>query len=175
MHKIFRSLMVAAGLTLAASAANADGLKVGFVNSAKVIEQAPQAEAARKLLEKEFSARDRELVTAQKELQKLEERLNNDGTTLSDAERRDLERDIRAQQRDLNRLQREFREDFNIRRNEELRTLQRQAFEAILTLAKEQGYDLVLSDGVVYASDKVDLTEAVIERLKGEFKAAPSR
>ena len=140
-------------------------IKIGFVNVARVLQQAPQAEAAKKRLEKEFAPRDKRLVAMQKEVKKLQEKLSRDAAVMSDAERRKLEREIISKQRDLKRAQEEFREDFNLRRNEELGKLQRQVFEAIKSLAKDEGYDLLLTDGVVYASDKVDVTEKVQKRL----------
>lgn len=141
-------------------------LKIGFVNAARVLKSAPQAEAALNRLEKEFSPRDKALVEAQKALRKLEDRLSKDGATLSDAERRDLERDIISQRRDVKRAQDEFREDFNIRRNEEMSKLQKLIQDAITALAQEERYDLVLNDGaVIYASEAVDITDKVLKRL----------
>ncbi len=140
-------------------------IKIGFVNVARVLQQAPQAEAAKKRLEKEFAPRDKRLVAMQKALKKLQDKMSRDAAVMSDAERRKLEREILSKQRELKRAQEEFREDFNLRRNEELGKLQRQVFEAIKSLAKDEGYDLLLTDGVVYASDRVDVTEKVQQRL----------
>ncbi|HHG90699.1 MAG TPA: OmpH family outer membrane protein [Devosia sp.] len=144
----------------------AEEIKIGFVNVARVLQQAPQAEKAKKRLEREFAPRDKRLVAMQKELQKLEEKLARDAAVMSDSERRKLEREILAKQRELKRAREEFREDFNLRRNEELGKLQRQVFEAIKSLAKEESYDLLLTDGVVYASDKVDVTAKILKRLQ---------
>jgi len=152
--------------------------KVGAVNAAKLLEEAPQAEAARKRLEKEFAPRDEKLVALQKEIKQQEEKLKRDGAVMSDAEQRKVERNVRSNQRDLKRLEDEFREDFNIRRNEEFSKLQRRVYEAIVAHAKEEKYDLIIGDGVIYASDKVDITSELLKRLKAEFngqatKAAP--
>lgn len=145
---------------------NAQELRVGFVNAAQLLEKAPQADAARANLEKEFSPRDKRLVAEQKELRLLEEKLNRDGAVMSDTERKKLERDILSGKRDLKRARDEFREDLNIRRNEELAKLQKLIVETIRVLAKEGQYDLVLTDGVLYASDKIDITALVLEKLK---------
>ncbi len=148
----------------------AEAIKIGFVNVARVLQQAPQAEQAKKRLEREFAPRDKRLVAMQKELKKLEEKLARDAAVMSDSERRKLERDILAKQRELKRARDEFREDFNLRRNEELGKLQRQVFEAVKSLAKDEDYDLLLTDGVVYASDRVDVTDKVLKRLKALAK-----
>ncbi len=141
-------------------------LKVGFVNVAKVLETAPQAAKAKKRLEQEFKPRDKHLVAQQKEIQTLEEKLARDASVMSESERRKLERDIIAKKREAKRSQQEFQEDFNMRRNEELGKLQRRIVEAIRALAKEQSFDLLLTDGVIYASDKVDVTAQVQNKLK---------
>ena len=154
-------------LLLPIFAAHAQNLKIGFVNAAKILDEAPQAENARNRLEKEFAPRDKGLVDAQRALRKLEEQLARDGAVMGETERRTLERDIIAQKRELNRSQTEFREDFNIRRNEELGKLQRLVYDAIVQLAKEQRFDLIVNDGaVIYASDQVDITDEVLRRLK---------
>lgn len=154
------------GLLLQIAVAQAAELKIGFVNAAQILDKAPQAELARSRLEKEFAPRDKSLVDAQKSLRSLEEKLARDSAVMGDSERRNLERDILAQQRELKRAQDEFREDFNIRRNEELGSLQRQVYEAIVSLAKEEQFDLIVNDGaVIYASEQVDITDQVLKRL----------
>jgi len=144
-------------------------LKIGFVNAAEVLEKAPQADDARQRLEKEFSPRDKKLVASQEAVRKLDEKLSRDGAIMSESERRKLERDILSQKRELKRLQDEFREDLNIRRNEAFDKLRRRVFEVINDIAKSEKYDLVVSDGVVFANDRVNMTGKVIARLKQEF------
>ena len=143
-------------------------LRIGFVNAAKLLEEAPQAAAARDNLQQEFAPRDRELVSMQKEIKALEEKLGRDAAVMSETERRNLERDILNRKRDLKRSQDVFREDFNLRRNEELGKLQRLVIETIRTVSKEQKYDLMLTEGVLFASDQVDVTDQVLQRLKDQ-------
>jgi len=140
-------------------------LKIGFVNVAKVLEKAPQAEKAKKRLEKEFSPRDKHLVTQGKGIKKLEEKLARDASVMGESERRKLEKDIIAKKRDAKRAQQEFSEDFNMRRNEELGKLQRRILEAIRALAKDEKFDLLMTDGVIYASEKIDVTGQVQKKL----------
>lgn len=149
----------------------AEELKLGFVNAGKVLENAPQAEAARTMLEKEFAPRDRRLVAEQKSLRQMEEKLSRDGAIMSDSERKNLERDILSGKRDLKRSRDEFREDLNIRRNEELARLQKLVVDTVRALATEGRYDMVLTDGVLFASSRVDMTDQVLERLKRQFDA----
>ena len=160
------SLAILAVLSFVAAEAFAADYKIGVVNAVRVLEAAPQADAARKKLEKEFSSRDRELVASQKALKGLEDRMVKDGAIMSETERSRLERDIVNKRRELKRDQDEFREDVNFRRNEEFGQIQRDIVEAIREVAKEQKYDLVLGEGVIFASKAVDITDKIIEHLK---------
>ncbi len=146
--------------------AQAGDFKVAFVNAAVLLDKAPQAEAARKKLETEFSAREKELVAQQKKVQEMEAKLSRDTATMSDTEQRKLERDLTSRKRELKNAQDEFRDDLNIRRNEELGKLQRSVYEVIVTLAKQEKYDMIVGDGVIYASEQVDITDKVLQQLK---------
>lgn len=144
-------------------------VKIGFVSVAKILQNAPQAEAASKRLEQEFAPRQKTLIETQKALRKQEEKLSKDGIVMSDSQRRNLESDIRTQARELKRTSDEFREDFNLRRNEELGKFQKQVLEVINNLSKEENFDLVVSDGAaLYASPQVDVTEKVLQRLNSK-------
>ncbi len=149
-----------------ASNALAQNVKVGFVNVAKVLDESPQAARARERIEKEFAPRDRALLAQQKELRALEDQLVRDGAVMTDDQRVKLEQDIRSRRRDMRRTQEEFREELNLRRNQELSKLQRRVIEVIQELAKAESYDLVMTDGVVYASERVDITAKVVGRLQ---------
>jgi outer membrane protein len=152
------------GLLLTANVSFAD-LKIGFVNIPAVLEKAPQAEKAKKRLEQQFSPRDKQLVSQQKEIQSMEERMNRDASVMSASEKSNLEKDILNKKRDAKRAQQEFSEDFNVRRNEELGKLQQRIVEAIRQIAKDQDFDLLLTDGVIYSNEEIDITEQVQKKL----------
>jgi len=152
-------------LLMFASVSHAD-LKIGFVNVAKVLEKAPQAAKAKSRLETEFSPRDKALASQVKEIKALEEKLSRDSAIMGEEERRRLEKDIVDKKRDAARAQQEFQEDFNMRRNEELGNLQKRIVEAVRALAKEESFDLLLTDGVIYANDDIDVTSQVQQKLE---------
>lgn len=167
--KLVNTLLVVAALATPFTSALAADVKIGFVSIAKILQSAPQAESASKRLEQEFAPRQKALVEAQKSLRRQEEKLSKDGAVMGDSQRRNLEGDIRNQARDLKRSSDEFREDFNLRRNEELGKFQKQVLEVINSVAKEEGFDLVVNDGaVLYAGPQVDVTEKVLRRLTGK-------
>lgn len=141
-------------------------LKIGAVSIGKILNEAPQAEQANKRLQEEFAPREKGLVDAQKSLRDLEQKLTRDGAVMSDSQRRSLERDVRAEARELQRATEEFREDVNLRRNEELSKFQQEVVEVINGLAEEEGFDLILNEGsVIYAGERVDITEKVLSKL----------
>ena len=157
---------LAGGLMVLAPGVGAVDLKIGVINALKVLDAAPQAELARKKLEDEFKPRDQRLAAAQKALKQKEDRYTQEGQKMSESERKRLEKEILDGRRDLKRDMDEFREDFNFRRNDEFKKIQQQVVEAIKSIAKEDGYDLIIGEGAVYANEKVDITAKVIDRIK---------
>jgi len=149
--------------------------RIGFVNIALVLKEAPQADAARKKLETEFAPRDEKIVAMQKRLKQLEEELARDADIMSDEMRKKKERQIVLEKREIKRTREEFNEDLNIRRNDELNKLQKLVYDAIVALAKDEKYDLVVGDNVIYAADTVDLSERVLKRLNAQYNSNSSK
>lgn len=172
VHKMKGAAVAACAAFALFSAQALAEVRVGVVNTVKLMEQAPQAKAAQSKIESEFAPREKELVSLQREIRKLEDQLNRDGSIMSEAERSKLERDILTRRRELKRSQDEFRDDLNIRRNEVLSKLQKQMYDATLALAKEEKFDVILGQGVVYASDRVDITPMVLKKLSADFTSA---
>ena len=162
--------MLMAVFGLSVTSVMAANLKIGYVNSAKVIEQAPQAKAALARLDKEFSPRDKKLVESREKIKSIEADLEKNSLLLKEAERRNKERELLILKRDVRRATQEFREDYNLRRNEELAALQKLVFKTITNIAKKQQFDLILHEGAIYASSKIDITDRVLENLRSRFK-----
>jgi len=139
--------------------------KIGVVNAVRILEQSPQARKTSVMIENEFSPRDKQLIAEQKALKDMEDKFNKDAAVMGEAERKNLERDIVNKRRDLKRSEDEFREDLTFRRNEELAKIQTEIVSAIQVVAKENNFDLVLSEGVIFASPKIDMTDLVIQHL----------
>lgn len=148
--------------------------KIGFVNTARLLEESPQARAAQTALEGEFLPRQRELASQQKALQEKEEKLKRDAAVMSEADRAKAERELRDGQRDLARRFNELQEDANLRRNEEFGKVQRSLLQEVQTYARANGFDLVVSDGVLFASPALDITAQVVAALKAKGPAAPA-
>jgi outer membrane protein len=152
-------------LLLGSGAGIAADYKIGFVNTERLFREAAPAKRAQQKLEKEFAARDADIQRLSKQVRDLQGLLDKDGPTMPESERRNKERDLANQSRDLQRMQREAREDLNLRRNEELASLQERANKVIQQIANDEKFDLILQDPVVFASQRIDITEKVIKAL----------
>ena len=157
-------------LMMTAFSVQATEVKIGVVNAAAVLEQSPQKVQALSRLEKEFLSRSKSLEKKHKALRAAQEKLAKDGAILSADDRKSKEHEILSDQRELKRLQDEYSEDLTIRRNEELRKLEKEIAETIVNLAKAESYDVVVYQGVIYASERVDMTKRVLELLKAKAK-----
>ena len=151
--------------TLGAAVAQAADYKIGFVNTERLFREAAPAKRAQQKLEREFAARDADIQKLSKQVRDLQTALEKDGITMSETDRRNKERDLANLSRDLTRGQREFREDLNLRRNEELASVQERANKVILQIAEVEKFDLILQDPVVFASQRIDITDKVIKAL----------
>ena len=159
------TFVLAAILLSAPALASAIDYKIGFVNTERLFREAAPAKRAQQKLEKEFAVRDGEIQKLSKQVRDLQASLDKDGVTMSESDRRNKERDLANLSRDLQRTQREFREDLNLRRNEELAGIQERANKVIQQIAEAEKFDLILQDPVVYASQRIDITEKVIKAL----------
>lgn len=141
------------------------GYKIGFVNTARVLKEAPQARKVEEQLKAEFEPREAQLRQKRQEILDLEDQLKTD-TKLTSNGRRKLEREIRLKVSQLKFLEQEFREDQNLRRNEEIRELQ-QVISNVLKMQGDAGeFDLILTEGVSYVSEQIDITAETVEMLK---------
>ena len=139
-------------------------LKIGFVNTERVFREAPAAKRAQQKLEKEFAARNAELARIEKQGRDMQAELERDNVTMTEAVRREKERQLADVSRNFQRLQREIREDLNLRRNEELASVQERATRVINQIAEQEKFDLILQEAV-YASGRIDITDKVIKAL----------
>jgi len=162
-------------VVLVFGAAHAQESKIGFVNVGRLLSESPQAKSAMEALQEEFAPRQREIVAQQTGLSEKESRLERDLEVMGADERQNAQRDLRKVQREIARSQEEITEDFNLRRNEELGKLQRELMQQVQAFARQSGYDLIVSDGVLYASSAVDITQQILTGLESSFKdpAAP--
>jgi outer membrane protein len=161
-----KNILLAAALAALAAPAAAQG-KIGFVNTQRVLSESAPATRAQKKLETEFQKRDRELAGLAADLKRMQQDLDKNAMTMSDSERRAKEREFGDLNRDFQRKQREFREDLNLRRNDELAQVIEQANRVIRQIAEQEKYDIIFQDAA-FASPRIDITDKVIKALEGK-------
>ena len=162
-----KSLLAAALLLIAAASASAQELKVGYVNSDRVLRDAVPAKAAQAKLEIEFSKREKDLIDLGNRLKAASDRLDKDAPTLGESERTRRQRELVDQDRDLQKKRREFQEDLTQRKNEELSTVVERTNRVIKQIFETEKYDLILQEAVFF-SPKVDITDKVIKALNAQ-------
>ena len=146
---------------------SAADLKIGFIDAERINRESLPAERATKKLEKEFAPREQDLRKLEQQIKVLQGQLEKDGLTISESDRRNKEQELGRQSREFQRLQREFREDLNLRRNEELAALFERANKVIKQIAETEKYDLIIQEAV-YRSSRIDITEKVLKALLSE-------
>jgi len=144
-------------------------IKIGYVVVEKVLKDAPQTSASNKKLEKEFKSRTDGLQKKVKAIQAQEKDFKKNSLTMSDSDKQKAQKKIQNSKIDIQRIERELREDIDIRRREEIGKLQQQINKSIEELAEKEKYDLILYQGVAYASKGIDITNDLIKTL-GEAK-----
>lgn len=162
--KLVKPLIVAFAMAAVATAASAQELKIGYVNSDRVLREATPAKAAQAKLEAEFGKREKDLAEVASKLKAASDKLEKEAPTLADSERQRRQRELVEQDREFQRKRREFQEDLNQRKNEELAVVVERANKVIRQIFEQEKYDLILQE-VVFAGPRVDITKKVIDAL----------
>jgi len=174
-QQMFTAALVLVLASAFALPAAAQDMKIGVVSLQALIERAPQTKSAMDALQEEFAPRQRELVAKQKEYEELATKAQKDFAVMGETERRNAEKDLRDLQREVTRLQNELREDLNLRQNEEYGLLQRAMLKEVQDYAQQQGYDLIVGDGVLFVSNSVNITEEVLGVVEANYQATSAR
>jgi len=152
-----------------ASPATAQQLRVGYVDMKRVLDNAPQVLAGREKLDLEFRPRNETIEFQERQVQAMEDRLQM-GDLAEDATLR-LDRELRDMKRNVNRQKEDLRDELSFRRTEEVQKLEDQINQAVQTIARDSGYDLILSSPVVYADPSLNITQLILDQLRLEYEA----
>jgi len=164
LSQIVATVLLAGVATLGAQAQE---VKIGYVNSERILRETNLAKAAETKLQAEFSRREKALVDQEGKLRAAAEKLDKDSPALGEAERGRRQRELIEQDRDLQRKRREFNEDVAQRKNEELAAVIEKANKVIKQIFEQEKYDLIVQDAI-HASPRVDITKKVIDALNSQ-------
>lgn len=167
---MLRRLLFLSALALTLPAvAQAQDVKIGFVNTERILRESGPAVRAGKKLETEFSKKQAEIQKLADQLKRVQDDLEKNGVTMSDAQRRTKEREFNDLNRELQRRDRDFRDEVNQRRNEETATLVDQANRIIKQIAEQEKFDVILqATDALILNARVDITERVMKALEGK-------
>jgi outer membrane protein len=166
MQAIAISLCAALGLAISVPVAAQTAVRIGFVNVNFVLQNAPQTAAVNDTLTAEFAPREADLVARQEAWTTKRDNYIRDAAVMAQAERTALESEIEDEGRALQREQTALQEDLEIRQTALVNELQATIARRIQAFAVAEGYDLILTNqGVVYASEAIDVTEAVLRAI----------
>jgi len=161
---------LAAVLLLLAGTVGAQSPKIGYVDMQRLLDNAPQVLDSRERLAREFAARDERLGADEQHLTDLEARQRAGSDPAGSEAALQLEAEINALRRSLERTRQRLRDELRARTREEVDLAFPRINEAVAEFAREQGYDLVLASPVVYASGRLDITDAVLDHLRRDFE-----
>ena len=164
LRKIFLGSLVATMFAMPAAAE----VKVGVVDIAKLFEESPQAKVVQEGLKAEFQPRLQQLIAQEQALKTRNDKYQKDLATMAADQRTKAEKDLRDSAREIERKKAELQDDSNAKRQEEMNKLQRLLFGEVREYAKAQGYDIVIAEGVLYATPTVDITTGVLTALKAK-------
>lgn len=146
--------------------ASAAAARVGYVDMKRLLDNAPQVVAGRTRLQREFAPRDAALKADEDRLTELRKKQERDGALLGKDDADKLKREIDALDRSVRRTREDLRNELKTRSDQELDRSWQEINNAVVEYAREQGYDLIVPSPVVYANPRVDITDAVLERLR---------
>jgi outer membrane protein len=169
MKTVLHSLTLAIAAVCMAFAAQAQEVKIGFVNTDRIFREASSAKAAQAKLEQEFSRREKELVDTGNTLKTNSEKFERESPTLSESQRTARQKQLIDQDREFQRKRREFQEDLNTRKNEEQQLVIERANRAVKQVAEAEKYDAIFQEAV-YMNPKHDITDKVIKALNAGAK-----
>ncbi len=173
INSVMWSLAASAALLGMSAAAQAE-LKIGVLNYGRLMDESPQGKVLLEQLRSEAATKQRELQTQAASLKARADKLGKDRATMTADQVTRSEKEIRDGERDLARRQSEIQDDFNSKRNEEMSKLQRSLIDEVQSYARGQNFDLVITDGVIYATPAIDVTPAVLQMLQSRGAVAPA-
>ena len=165
-----RSLIVFAILaaSMHASIASAE-LKIGVYDARKILESLPSVQKEFKKLTAEFEPKEKEIADKRTSLLKLQEDITkNSGTIYSEEENKNKQLEFQSKRRELQLLAEDTERLANVRRNEVVRKIQNSVDQEVSKFAAEEGYDMILRSGVLFAGPKVDITQKILERMSSK-------
>lgn len=168
MKKLFVSALLLTGLL--STAVTAADLKIGVVSVERILTEAPQVDAVNTSMLERFGPQRDELQNMEKEITGMQENYKRNELVMTEDKLNELKKEIIAKIQVLKQKEATLTQEVNTVRNQELAVLQQQVKGIIDDIAKKGKYSLVMSEGVAYRDDKLDITDKVLDQMKAAFE-----
>ena len=140
--------------------------KSAFINSKELLEKSPQAIAANQQLKQQFGEREQSLRKLAEGIQQMERTYQTDSAIMSEDQKRKAEDNIVQNKRRFQFEQQSLKEDLQSKQRELLQGVQASIKTVIQAYGNKHDYDFIFTDtSIAYASDAVDITDAILQEL----------
>ncbi|MDA3843987.1 MAG: OmpH family outer membrane protein [Candidatus Kapabacteria bacterium] len=175
MKNFLSTLVLVAVLVFAAQTATAKELKIGYVESEKVLKDMPTVAAAEKTMTEFKQKMTDELANLQKELETRYANYQKQKAMMAPEKVKTEEEAIQAMNQRLMQLQQEGQNNLMAERNKLLKPILERVKAAVQAVAKKQNLSFVLEKSqansiILYADDAYDITYMVMDYIKKNKK-----
>lgn len=169
VYYLAAALMMLAGVGWG-QAAQAE-TRIAVINPMRLIKEAPQAEKARNALKSEFASRRQSLQDLQEKLENEQKAFNKNRSIMSSSDQQKKQNELQEEQEKFRQKQNAYNRDVQQAERAAFGKLRKKIYDVIVDVAKKKHYDLVLSDGIVYATKQVDITDEVLHQLRQDDRS----
>ncbi|MDD4273603.1 MAG: OmpH family outer membrane protein [Desulfobacter postgatei] len=163
-------LIIATMFTCSAFAG--DTTKIGVVNFEKIIQESSSGKVMQKDLKAKLEQLQGKLQAEEKKVQDMSAALEREALVLSSEKKLERQRELRDKADDLKKMNADYTQEMNIMRNKRVNQIEKDVFDITNKIGKAQGYIVIIERkmaGVIYAADKVDITDEIIKEYNSIY------
>ncbi|MCX7554813.1 OmpH family outer membrane protein [Marinicella sp. S1101] len=170
MRKLWLQVIVIKLSLLSLGDAVAEG-KIGYVDMNTLISQSPQILAANQTLTTEFEEQNSRISEQEANLQELENTISKEGNFMTPDKLAELQERARILERQVRRAKEDMKDAITIRNSQLVDDVQQEIRAVVAAYAQENGYDAILINAILYANEKIDITEEILQQLRVNYSS----
>ena len=143
--------------------------KIGFVDMETLINNSPQIRDAQSSITQEFEIQYSDIEQKESDLKLLEDRITKDGAIMTLSELGKLQERARILDRQVRRAKEDLKDAISIRNNQVLNNIQKELNKIVTQYAKDNGYDAILINAILFVSEEMDITQEILQILKSKI------
>ncbi len=145
--------------------------KIGYVDMNALINQSPQILAANKTLTSEFEEQNNRISEQEADLQALESTISQEGNFMTPDKLLELQERARILERQVRRAKEDMKDAITIRNSQLVDDVQNQIKSVVAEYAEVNGYDAILINAILYANEKIDITDEILLKLRADYSS----